>query len=580
MIHTIQEIHLHKPFLFFLALLFPALFYGQDFPAKEYPQNDFIYPVEATISLSANFGELRSNHYHMGLDCRTNQTENKRVKAAADGYVMRVTVAPFGFGRAIYVRHPNGYTTVYGHLNKFYPALETYLTEQQYLMETWAIDLEMNPEQFPVKQGQFIAYSGNTGGSMGPHLHFEIRDNDANKVYNPLLFNMPIPDKVPPTLVSLYMYDRCKSTYSQTPRHLPIKRIAEGRYATNQAVIPIHTDRISFGIHANDKQSGSNNPNGIYEAVIYLDGNALTGFQLDDIDYLETRYLNAHIDYKKKAEGGPYVQHLSRLPGYPQGVYRDFASDGVIELTDNLVHDVKIVVKDPNGNASELSFKIQQGKITENAGPLNASFYDRHQFHPGFVNVYEDEQVHLYLPETALYDSVTFTHAQKASTRAGSVSNVFTLLSGVVPSHNYFTVKIKPTQNTDSIEDKILMKQSWGSRTDYVKAERQGDWYVARFRTFGDFELIADTTPPVIGGIANGANLSGSSRIVFTPRDNTGIKSFNAYVDGQWLLFTNDKGRNYIYVFDERVSKGKHQLRVVVEDLAGNVSEREITFTR
>lgn len=215
---SLKKYTIHKPFLFFTLLIFYSTINAQFFPTKNYPKDYFIYPVDARISLAANFGELRANHYHMGLDCRTNQIINRPVKAAADGYIARVTIAPFGFGQAIYINHPNGLTTVYGHLHSFTPLLEKYVKEKQYLQESWNIDLKFPPGLFPVKQGQLIARSGSTGGSQGPHCHFEIRDTKTDKVLNPLLFNLPIPDNVPPSIVRLYMYDRCKSTYSQTDR--------------------------------------------------------------------------------------------------------------------------------------------------------------------------------------------------------------------------------------------------------------------------------------------------------------------------------------------------------------------------
>jgi murein DD-endopeptidase MepM/ murein hydrolase activator NlpD len=235
---------LHKPFLFFISLTFSSLSFAQFFPAKNYPKGYFIYPVEARIGLAANFGELRANHYHMGLDCRTDRAENKIVKAAAEGYIARVSVAPFGFGRAIYINHPNGLTTLYGHLNEFYPALEKYVKEQQYKLESWQVSLIIPAGLFPVKKGQFIAYSGNTGGSQGPHCHFEIRDTKTEKVLNPLLFNLPIPDNVPPTILRLSMYDRCKSTYSQVPKIFALKT-ENGKYTTVQNLITVNTDKIS-----------------------------------------------------------------------------------------------------------------------------------------------------------------------------------------------------------------------------------------------------------------------------------------------------------------------------------------------
>lgn len=572
---------LHKPFLFFLLLIFALQAQSQFFPPKNYPVDYFIYPVKGVrISLAANFGELRPNHYHMGLDCRTDQAVNKTVVAAADGYVARISVAPFGFGQAIYINHPNGLTTVYGHLNKFFPALYDYVRQKQYEQQSWAVSLELSPGQFPVKKGQFIALSGSTGGSMGPHVHWEIRDTKTDKVLNPLLFNLPIPDNVPPTIVHLYMYDRCKSTYSQSPLHLPIKKVGN-KYVTIQKVIPVHTDKVSFGITANDKQSGSSNPNGIYEAILYVDHEAQSAFQLDSISYDETRYLNAHIDYKTKASGGPYIQHLSRLPGYPQGVYKDIRNDGVIELEDGEIHPVKIEVKDAKGNTSVIEFNIQKGLIRETGRPDSLNYFEKKEFHSGFVNVFENENFQLYLNPAALYDSVAFDLGTKTSTAANVVSPVYSVLSGLVPSQDFFTIRMK-TDKPLNAEDKILMRRNWKGKNEVIKAKKEGDWFTGKFKAFGDFELVVDNEPPVItGGFADNANLSGHRSIVFVPKDNHDeLKNFRAELDGKWLMFSNDKGRSFIYYFDENCPKGKHTLKVYVEDEAGNSTEKILHFTR
>lgn len=571
--------YLHKP-IFFAVFLFSSLtLAAQYFPPVQYPQNYFIYPVKGVrISLAANFGELRSNHYHMGLDCRTDQAENKTVVAAADGYVARVSVAPFGFGQAIYINHPNGLTTVYGHLNKFFPALNDYVTEQQYAKESWAISLSLEPNQFPVKKGQFIALSGNTGGSQGPHVHFEIRDTKTDKVLNPLLFNMPIPDNVPPTIVHLYMYDRCKSTYSQSPVRIPIKKVGS-KYIAIQKVVTVHTDKVSFGITANDKQTGSHNPNGIYEGILFLDNKAINAFRLDSISYDETRYINAHIDYKTRAAGGPYIQHLSRLPGYPQGVYKDLVNDGVIHLEDANVHAVKIEVKDANDNTSVIELNIQKGLIKEtgkepgDVPPL--------EFQPGFVNVFENDAVQLFSDSRALYDSIRFFYSVNKSVSSGAVSPTVSLLSGLVPSETFFTVRLR-ADKVITTPERILMKRTWKGKSEVVKAKQEGEWYSAHFRAFGDFELIVDNEPPVItGGFPDNANLSARRSIVFIPKDNNDeMKNFDARLDGKWLRFTNDKGRSFIYHFDEHCPRGKHELTISIEDEAGNKTTKTYHFTR
>ena len=573
---------LHKPFLFSIVLFFFSYCQAQLFPVKNYPKGYFMYPVDARISIAANFGELRPNHYHMGLDCRTNQVQNRRVKAAADGYVAHIRVEPFGFGRAIYINHPTGLTTVYGHLNKFYPQLEKYVKEQQYKLQSWEVFLDIPPGMFSVKKGQFIAFSGNAGGSQGPHCHFEIRDTKTDKVLNPLLFDMPIPDKVPPTIVRLAVYDRCKSTYSQSPRLFSLKRSKDG-YTTNDAVIPVNTDKVSFGISANDKVSGSTNPNGIYQAVLYFDEAPVVGFQIDSMTYDESRYVNAHIDYKTKAAGGPYIEHLSRLPGYPEGVYKDFSGDGVIDLKDDNVHEVRVVVRDPNGNASTLQFKIRKGLIHETDPSEDAGYRDQKEFHPGFVNIFESDNLQLILNPEALYDSFALIHSEKTATAANSYSSIHVIESGLVPIQNYFTIRIKADKQIPvDLKDRMLIKRTWNGKTEVVKAIGEGDWFTASFRSFGNFELIADDEPPLItGGFHENAILSKASRIVFIPKDNNEeIKNFKAKLDGNWLMFTNDKGRLFIYNFDDKCSRGKHELTILVDDEAGNTTEKTYHFTR
>lgn len=574
---------LHKSFLF---LLFPVLCLyakGQVFPQKFYPKGYFIYPVDAKIGLAANFGELRPNHYHMGLDCRTNQVQNRPVKAAADGYVAHVRIDATGFGRAIYINHPNGLTTVYGHLNGFYPALEKYVKKQQYNLESWQIFLDIPPEMFHVKQGQFIAYSGNTGGSEGPHCHFEIRDTKTDKVLNPLLFGLPVTDDVPPTILRLAMYDRCISTYSQTPKLFSLKKI-HGNYTTIEPVITINTDKVSFGISANDKVTGSSNPIGIYEAVLYLDEKAVVGFEIDSITYDETRYVNAHIDYKTRASGGPFIEHLSRLPGYPQGIYKDFSGDGVIELTDTNVHQVKIVVKDASGNTSTLGFGIKKGSVKEAVLQKDTtSYYNQKEFHPGFVNIFENDELQLILSPKDLYDSFAFVYSKKAGLSSLSYSGIYLIESGLTPVHSNFIVRIKADKPVPAeLRDKLLIKRTWSNKTDVAKAAGDGEWFTAKFRSFGDFELIADDVPPVIyGGFRDNSNLSKSSRIMFTPKDNNdAIKAFRAELDGKWLRFTNDKGHSFIYNFDEMCDRGNHELKISVSDEAGNTTEKTYHFTR
>ena len=548
---------------------------SQFFPAKKYPQNYFGWPVAATKGLVANFGELRPNHYHMGLDCRTDQKQNLQVLAAANGYIAKVKIEPFGFGRAIYINHPNGLTTLYAHLNDFNPAVEKYVKEQQYKLKSWKVFLDIPANLFPVTKGMFIAYSGNTGGSQGPHVHFEIRDTKTDKVLNPSLFGIPIPDNVPPKILRLAVYDRCVSTYEQSPKFYPLKKV-NGIYVTS--VIVSNTDKVSFGISATDSYTGSNNPNGIYEAIVYDNEKPVIGFQLDSISYDETRYLNAHIDYKLRSSGGPFVQHLSRLPGYTNSVYKTTYGDGVIAITDDSVHSIKIVVGDANDNIATIQFGIKRNTaIVEKIQADSASLHQSKMFYPGFINLFENSNVSFYLPENSLYDSIRFKYNQILPSTGYPI---YQLHNASVPVQGYFPIKIKATT---AYPNKMIMHHFANGKDDYATAVNENGWFKASFRAFGNFQLLVDTIAPTITpvGFKDGMNCSKQSAIKFVILDNTEeIENFTATLDGNWLRFSNDKGRTFIYTFDELCASGEHELKIIATDQVGNVTEKIYHFTR
>src|SRR4030095_248592 len=203
-------------------ILYSTQLYSQSFV---YSRNYFRWPVANKPGIVANFGELRTSHWHMGLDIRTDQKENMPVYAAADGYIARISIHSLSYGKAIYINHPNGLTTVYGHLNKFFPKLDSVVMTAQYKQQSWEIELNFTKDQFPVRKGQFIAWSGNTGGSQGPHVHFEIRNTKTQRCINPYFFNLPIADEVSPVFTKLAVYNRDLSIYDQNPILFMVKKV-------------------------------------------------------------------------------------------------------------------------------------------------------------------------------------------------------------------------------------------------------------------------------------------------------------------------------------------------------------------
>jgi hypothetical protein len=546
----------------------------------QYPKGYFRWPLNLKPEIVANLGELRSNHWHMGLDIRTAQKENQQVFAAAAGYVSRIRIEPFGFGRVIFINHPNGFTTVYAHLNDFFPQLENYVKQQQYNKQSWAIELDFTPQQFPVSKGSFIAYSGNSGGSLGPHLHFEIRDTKTQQCLNPLLFGMPLQDNVAPVFVKLAMYDRSFSVYEQTPQFIALKNTAAGFSISPRPLLKTGLKKISFAIQAYDRISGSNNQDGIYSALVFLDEKPIAGFGIDSIGYDVTRYMNAHIDYRLKYNGGPYLQHLSQLPGDHGPVYRQYNGNGIIELNDTAVHQIRIEIKDAYGNKARLNFLIQyDGSLVKPS--LHST--DHSHFSPGFVNVLEKNEFEAYLPENCLYDTIPVIYYINNKTGSGSLSSEHAFNNPNMPAHSSFTVRIKPSEQLPGKwYDKIILQKEYGGKKSVHKATVQNGFLTAEFNEFGNFQAFLDLEPPTVNELGQGDTINhiADNRIVFQPDDNFTVKSFRAELDGQWLRFTNDKGRSYIYKFDERCPDGVHELKVIVEDIVGNITTKKWWFKK
>jgi hypothetical protein len=559
--------------LYSLLLLMVSGAYAQQ---KSYPAGYFRYPLAIAPKLNANFGEMRPNHFHMGLDLFTERRENLPIYAAADGYVARLKIEPGGFGRAIYLNHPNGFTTLYAHMNDFMPELEAYLKKKQYEAESWRTELTLPANLFPVKKGQFIGYSGNTGGSQGPHVHFEIRETVSEKCLNPLLFGFNIPDQVTPDLKNLAIYDRNQSIYEQAPRIVPLAK-KSNVYAPS-SVIKLSTDKISIAIHATDRMTGVPNANGIFKVAVFEGSKQIGGFRIDRIGYDETRYLNAHIDHKTRASGGAYLQFLFPLEGDQLDIYQPNPRSTFISLNDTLVHTLRIEVSDPYGNTSVSMIQIQRTGWIKPVFPATGVLMKANE-----LNVFENDNIQLVIPENGLYDSVYFRYAALPALLPQSYSQSFYLHEPKIPVHSYFTVRIKADKQVPyPLRDKMIIVRTEKNESNVAKANWELGWYTSAFRDFGDFTLVADNEPPTITlpGVANGANLSRATRIVATVNDNyLSVKNFRAELDGKWLMFSQ-KGRTFTYKFDENCGPGEHILKIMVDDEAGNRTTKEWRFSR
>ncbi|MFT4154818.1 peptidoglycan DD-metalloendopeptidase family protein [Parafilimonas sp.] len=565
-----------KRFIIITALLF--LFNCSNKAQQRYPQGYFRNPLDIPMQLAANFGELRTDHFHMGLDIRTQSRENLPVHAAADGYVSRVKIEKYGYGHAIYITHPNGYTTLYAHLNSFYPALEKYLRDKQYKDQSWEQDFELPANLFPVTKGQFIANSGNTGGSQGPHLHFEIRDTKTGNNLNPLLFGMPLQDNIPPIIYGLYWYDRRYSAYTVLPQPISIIK-TNGVYTTTVPVIKLGSPMVSLGLRMEDMNNASSFKFGVYHAALYVDDALQFEFKINDFLYPASRYVNAGMDYKRWVVNKQGIQYLFRLPGNKLSIFTPLDSDGNISLSDEQTHKIKIVLSDEKQNTSTISFSVKYDAASQKnySIPANATVCDANS-----LNNIKTAGASIHFDENAFYDALPLNVYETASAITKQVSPAIHIGDYTIPVHDDYNVMIKASPLNSTLKNKVVMELKSGLSTTVKKGLWQNDWIISSFDELGDVRLLIDDAPPVIVPVSwkDGAVFIGQKTLTVKCTDDvSSIASFTAMLDGNWLMFAK-KSDYFTYTFDEHCPAGKHELTITAMDVAGNATIETYTFTK
>ncbi|MEN0054914.1 MAG: M23 family metallopeptidase [Mucilaginibacter sp.] len=544
--------------------------------SRPYPQNYFRYPLDLPPSTAGSFGELRPAHFHSGLDFKTNQRTGYPVHAVNDGYISRVRVQFGGFGRAIYITHPNGYTTVYGHLQSFSPAVAALVKAYQYDHQTYEADFNLQPTQVPVRKDEVVAISGNAGASAGPHVHFEIRDTKTEETINAQLFGLTIPDRVPPTITSIGIYHLNGNPFSEkTPREfLPIIGAAGNYHLTKPQTLHL-SGYVGFGINATDMNSTSANHNGIYSIELKLDGQTVYTFTVERFAFDQTHAINAYIDYPAFTSSRRWMQKCFILPGSHISLYPQSINRGIITFDDDALHEVEYVVKDVAGNTSTVKLKVQSSKYTPAANKIAGTL-----FHYDKKNEFSTDKVKVTIMPGNLYDDLDFIYSVSPKPASG-FSQVHHIHNRLTPIHDNYDLWIKPDADLGAFADKAVIVSTIGA----CQGGFFEDGYVkSKVTSFGDYFIKIDTIPPVIHAlnILNGKNMAAAKSINFRIGDNmSGIKSYAGTIDNKWVLMEWDyKSKILSYTFNGDIAPGKHEFKLNVSDNKNNFSEFKAEFYR
>lgn len=552
-----------------LFLLFRPL-YGQ--PKKV---SGYTAPLKIPFSFSGGFGELRRNHFHTGLDFRTSGQTGLPVYAVKEGYAARILVSPSGYGRALYLVHPDGHTSVYGHLLRFHPKIEEYLKTEQYRLRQFAVNLTIPPNLLSFQRGECIAWSGNSGSSGGPHLHFEIRNTETEKPQNPLFYLPGINDHSIPRITSLFIYPMSPgSSVNKGRRRQQVETLPSGKVTRlkNQAPLEVFGD-IGIGIQTTDDFNGTGIKCGIYSAELFFDDEKVYSFKVDQLAFDQGRFVNSHIDYDELIRNKRWIHRLFRQPGNRMEMCHTDANRGILPVSDHKAHTVKVQVSDAFGNATTLSFKmVSKGSPL----PVVQEEFTR-QFQIDRPNKYVSDDLRLSIPEGALYDHLNFIC--KSETRPGNyLSGIHRIHNQYVPLHLPYDLSIRSHSIPQHLQNKALIVQinPTGSQS-AIGGEFSDGWITAHPRAFGDFGVVLDTVPPVVRPLnIKGNTLTDKTKIEFRITDNlSGISSYEGLIDGNWALFEYDAKSDLLtyYIDKGRISTGKnHSLVLKVVDERKNIA--------
>lgn len=471
---------------------------------KAIPKGYFASPLNIGLSITGSFAEIRPNHFHSGTDFSVNKREGLPVFAVADGVISRIKVSPVGFGNALYIDHPNGFTSVYAHLKGYNDTISRYLNSYQYKLKSFEADLfPANKKEFIyVKKGQLVGYAGNSGSSGGAHLHFEIRNTKTENIINPALFGLAMDDPYPPYFDFVEIYPEDNNSFvgsSNENTRLNIKKSGnrEYRLATKDTVAL--WGKFSFGAQAFDFNQNQSDRNGFYSMKMEVDKVVFFSMVCDSFSFTESRYVNASIDFESNYNLGNRILKSKELPGNRLIFFKTNSEKGLVTFCDEKVHEVKIAVGDVAGNKSVLTFWVKSqlplGFVQVPALPDADSSvlfkFDR-------LNKFETDNVKVELPISSLYEDMIFMY-KKSPGKQGMYSDIHYLHNAETPLHSRIKVAVKATGLPQALRSKaLLVRVNREGKRSSAGGGYENGFVSATTNLFDGYAIVIDTVAPNI----------------------------------------------------------------------------------
>ncbi|MBU2996596.1 M23 family metallopeptidase [Cellulophaga baltica] len=543
---------------------------------EKYPQDYFRSPLDIPIVLAGTFGELRSNHFHSGIDIKTQQREGLKAYAIADGTVTRIKVSLWGYGKVIYVAHPNGYTSVYGHLQKFSPKIEAYINKKQYAKKSYEIEVFPDFGELKLEKGELLAYTGNTGGSSGPHLHFEIRSSVSEKPTNPLLYGYDVRDATDPVLSNLFVYplgEESEANQSKLRTELKFSRQADGSYLAEKVNA---TGTIGFGINSFDRQDMAANQNGLYSVEQIVNGKTYTKYNLESFSFSETRYINTLIDYSYFGKYRRRIQRLFKTPRNNMSIYKKVYNDGKIDVSEGLSYNVEILMKDFKDNVTKVVIPVEGKKEVlkiKKEGEKTENYLVARK-----PNTYNLDGAQVYFPANTFYENF-YIDLKKGK-------DTVMIHNSTVPAHQNFTITFDTKKYaSDDLKQMFIARLDYKLRPSFRSTYKRGNSFSTRTRDLGTYTLAKDTIAPkvVAKNFKDKKWLSNYNYLSLRITDDlSGIDTYSATLNGKWILMEYEPKKNTItYNFDNLILDQKEcNLEVIVTDNVGNSTTFKSTFFR